>query len=89
MSKILIFAGTTEGRLLAEILDSNKIECDVCVATEYGSQMIKPTDYIVVHEGRLDAEAMKNLYIKANCDIVIDATHPYASVVTATIKESI
>ncbi len=89
MSKILIFAGTTEGRLLAEILDSNKIKCDICVATEYGSQMIKPTNYIVVHEGRLDAEAMKNLYIKANCDIVIDATHPYASVVTATIKESI
>lgn len=89
MSGILIFAGTTEGRILAKILDSNKIKCHVCVATEYGSQMIKSTDYITVHEGRLDGDAMNKLYRDTGSDIVVDATHPYANIVTETIKDSI
>ena len=89
MSKVLIFAGTTEGRLLAEILDSNKINCHVCVASEYGSQMIRHTDHVTVHEGRLDAEAMKKLYAESNFEVVIDATHPYACIVSPTIKDSL
>ena len=31
MSKSLIFAGTTEGRKLAEVLSGKNIECIVCV----------------------------------------------------------
>ena len=36
LSKILIFAGTTEGRKLSEHLCERGIEHTVCVATEYG-----------------------------------------------------
>jgi len=89
MSKIIIFAGTTEGRCLAEILNSHNIKTDVCVATEYGSQLIKSSEFITVHEGRLDCAAMKELYKETGCETVIDATHPYAEIVTKTIKESI
>lgn len=89
MSRILIFAGTTEGRRLAEILEANKCPCDACVATEYGSQLLKSTEYVTVHEGRLDKEGMQKLYRDIACDIVVDATHPYAEIVTATIRESL
>lgn len=89
MSRILVFAGTTEGRELAKILEYNKCKCDVCVATEYGSQLIKSSEYITVHEGRLDAEAMVSLYKETGCEIVVDATHPFARVVTETIKKSL
>lgn len=36
--KIAIFAGTTEGRLLAERLAGSKVRADVFVATEYGKR---------------------------------------------------
>ena len=39
--KVLIYAGTTEGRLLAQELSRAHIACDVHVATEYG-QMVMP-----------------------------------------------
>ena len=34
--KVLIYAGTTEGRLLAQELSRAHIACDMHVATEYG-----------------------------------------------------
>ena len=34
MDKILLFAGTTEGRNLAEFLEKNQIPTEVCVATQ-------------------------------------------------------
>ncbi|MBR0210315.1 MAG: precorrin-6A/cobalt-precorrin-6A reductase, partial [Firmicutes bacterium] len=36
MSKLCIFAGTTEGKQLAEALAGRGAELTVCVATEYG-----------------------------------------------------
>ena len=38
--KILIYAGTTEGRTLAEKLAERGIKSDVSVATEYGNQVM-------------------------------------------------
>lgn len=89
MKQVLIFAGTTEGRELAEIFDRSNISCHICVATEYGSQRIKDTRNVTVHTGRLDGNAMKELMSDIKCDVVVDATHPYAVAVTSTIIESI
>lgn len=89
MSRILIFAGTTEGRELAEILSGSGISCDVSVATEYGSMMINESEFIHIHQGRLSEEQMRKLYMEVGCDIVIDATHPYAREVTGTILKSV
>ncbi|MCR5754067.1 MAG: precorrin-6A reductase [Acetatifactor sp.] len=89
MSRVLIFAGTTEGRELAETLADSGVTCDVCVATEYGSQMMIPSEKIIVHQGRLDREQMTRLYSETGCEVVVDATHPYAEIVTETILESL
>ena len=89
MSRILIFAGTTEGRELAEVLSDSGVYSDVSVATEYGSMVMNESEFIHVHQGRLDAEGMKKLYSEVGCDVVIDATHPYAEEVTQTIIKSV
>ncbi|MBQ0041912.1 MAG: precorrin-6A reductase [Lachnospiraceae bacterium] len=89
MKQVLIFAGTTEGRELAEAFDRSNISCHVCVATEYGSQLIKDTRNVIVHMGRLDGNDMKELMSDIKCDVVVDATHPYATAVTSTIMDSI
>ena len=58
MYNILIFAGTTEGRELAEYLSRQEIQTHVCVATEYGGQLLGEDAYRTVHAGRLTADAM-------------------------------
>ena len=49
MSEVLIFAGTLEGRTIAEFLSKYHIETYVCVATQYGeksaSKRRKPEDF--------------------------------------------
>lgn len=42
MCKLLLFAGTTEGRLLYERLSARGIEMDISVATEYGKELVEP-----------------------------------------------
>ena len=58
MKKVLIYAGTTEGRQLAEQLSQAGIPCDLWVATEYGKLVMPELSGVTVHVGRLDAEEM-------------------------------
>ncbi|MCI7812544.1 MAG: precorrin-6A reductase [Lachnospiraceae bacterium] len=85
---ILIFAGTTEGRNLAQYLGRQKISCHVCVATEYGEQLIEENSYIRVHTGRLTSDEMEELMRQQAIDCVVDATHPYAVIVSQNIKKA-
>lgn len=80
--KVLLFGGTSEGRRLAVWLRDEGIDHLVCVATEYGAELLPKG--INFHVGRLDLDAMKTL-MGQGFDCVVDATHPYASVVTETI----
>lgn len=89
MSKILIFAGTTEGRELAELLSYSGVACDVSVATQYGEHMMEDNENLTIMCKRLNADEMRQLYEKNEYVAVIDATHPYATEVTRTIKESL
>lgn len=91
MSEIIIFAGTTEGRELAEFLSRQKTASTVCTATEYGGQIIGNDAYRTVRAGRLDVRQMCALLEEKGGDadqIVVDATHPYAREVTANIREA-
>ncbi|MCR5255065.1 MAG: precorrin-6A reductase [Acetatifactor sp.] len=91
MSDILIFAGTTEGRMLAETLNRSGIECDISVATQYGKLILSEDEnpYLHVLEGRLNPEQMVELYRERGTKILVDATHPYAEKVTESIIESL
>lgn len=86
MKEILIFAGTTEGRRLSECLADSEISHTVCVATEYGELMLKEHPLMKVHRGRMDQFEIRAFIQNGNYAAVVDATHPYAEVVTGNIK---
>lgn len=89
MSKVLLFGGTTEGRAIAKILSENKIECDVCVATEYGEMVMEEMPLVRVKTGRLSPDDMTALVRGGSYDAVIDATHPFAVEVSANIRRGV
>lgn len=88
MYKVLIFAGTIEGRSVAEYLADAGIPVLASVATEYGAQLMEESPYLQVSSGRLDVEQMVQLMQAEECELVIDATHPYAAVVSANIRSA-
>lgn len=87
MKKVLIFAGTTEGRELAEILADANITCSVCVATGYARELMAD-DRLDVHCGRLTEEEMETLMRDGGYDVVVDATHPYAQIVSQNVRQA-
>lgn len=88
MKKVLIYAGTTEGRMLAERLSAAGIACDVRVATEYGQMAMPELSHVKVHVGRLKKEEMR-LLAERGYAAVVDATHPFATEVSKNIVESL
>lgn len=89
MKQILIFAGTTEGRVLAERLCSLQMPCTVCVATQYGGQVMGERPGLTVRTGRMGSEEMRRFIREGDYAAVVDATHPYATLVSKYIGESI
>lgn len=87
-TEILLFAGTTEGRELADILAGAGVRCTVSVATEYGAQILGPGDERTVLKGRLTEEQMEFLIREEAFTCVVDATHPFATQVSRQIKEA-
>ena len=81
---IRIFSGTTEGHALCRFLASCGVPAEVYVATEYGAAVMEPMPGITVHEGRLDEEEIASLLDKNT--LLIDATHPYAALVTDNLR---
>ena len=88
MTKVLLFAGTTEGRNLAAACRNQDLDLYVSVATEYGKTRIDNADNIHVLCGRKDAEGIGKLLDELKPSLVVDATHPYAAVVTQNVKSA-
>lgn len=93
--KVVIFGGTTEGRQLAGYLiqlnkqqKMQKIQVHVCVASEYGAQVLPEDDALKVHVGRLEQADMQEFLQEVQTDICVDATHPYAVIVTQNIYQA-
>lgn len=84
---IMLFAGTTEGRRICEFLEEKECATHVYVTTEYGKELLPQKDSIHIHVGKMDEECMSDELKKIRPDIVIDATHPYATLVTHNIKD--
>lgn len=87
--KILIFAGTYEGRILCERLSHfGTLQIDVSVATEYGASIIEGITGVNILTNRLTKQDMIALIKQSNYDKIIDATHPFAVEVTKNIKSA-
>lgn len=79
-----IFGGTVEGRELAERYAQAGDEVIVCVASAYGKQLLPKG--IICYDSPLDFDAMCALVLRHAPLKLIDATHPFAVVVTRNIK---
>lgn len=91
MSRVLLFGGTREGHLLAKTLVERGQQVTLSVATEYGERVLEPElrnhPLLAVHSGRLDEKQMEEWIAGGDFGLVIDATHPYAVLVTCQIRE--
>ncbi len=84
--KIVIFSGTTEGRELSAVLAARGAEVVVCVATEYGEEEQRSVKGAAVRKGPLTQEEKSR--ILSDAALCVDATHPYARHVTASVREA-
>lgn len=89
---VLLFGGTTEGRELAARLAGRGQRTILCVATDYGREVLEPellaNPCLDVRIGRMDAEEMRRLILEEEPGLVVDATHPYADQVTRNVREA-
>lgn len=82
--KVLVFAGTTEGRELCARLAALGADVTASVATGYGLASMARTPGVRVRAGRLGAEEIRAL--ARDFPLVVDATHPYAAEATRNIR---
>lgn len=90
MCKVLIFGGTTEGRLLWEYCRQEAIPAEMYVATEYGANVLEASDAMMdhIHVGRMDCHNMTRIFECEGSILVVDATHPYAAEVSENILKA-
>ena len=87
MSDVIIFGGTTEGRRLAEFCGEHKIQTVVCVVSEYGEMLVPESPSVRVIRRALEKDEMEALFAAEKPSLVLDATHPYARVVTENVTQ--
>ena len=85
---IWLIGGTSEGRALIKALANFDVELFVSVATDYGAELIERQDNLTILAERMDLEKMRAFLQEHKPDCVIDATHPYATIVTATVQKA-
>lgn len=88
MAGVLLFAGTMEGRRLAEYLDVCRIKSDVFVTTEYGEQLLPKGQHLRILVKSLTEEEMTLQMEEHSYDFVLDATHPFAKEATENIRNA-
>lgn len=86
--KALVFGGTSEGRRLVEWL-SARGTCGIvyCTATDYGASLVEGCKNVTTLVGTLSADEKRLLVDEHNVACIVDATHPYAEHITASIDE--
>lgn len=77
---IFLFAGTSEGRQAAKLLQNEDKEFLCFVATEQGVELLQKEGVSrgKIHCGPLDMAQIRQLIAKERPGTIIDATHPYA-----------
>ncbi len=84
---VIVIAGTTESRQVIERETALGCRVLATVATDLGAKMLEkyPVD---VHVGRMDYEGFVTFFRKHPCKKVVDASHPFAKIVTETVQKA-
>lgn len=86
--EVLVFGGTTEGRLITEWL-AERGSCDVvsCTATSYGADLVRDHGCVRTVVGPLSGEDKCRLMRAHDFVCIVDATHAYAQHISGSIDE--
>ena len=85
MTRVAVFGGTSEGRILAGLLLEAGAQVSLFVATSYGEELIPDREGLSIICGRLDSDEMQAALESGEYKYVVDATHPYADEVTKNL----
>lgn len=81
--RLAVIAGTSEATdLIATLPEQDSVTA--FAATEYGKTILEG-QHCMVRVGRLDADGFR--FALRGMDAVIDASHPFAQVVTETVRQ--
>lgn len=83
--RALLIGGTSDARAIADALYDAGFSVGITVATAHGA-LLAEDERFDVHVGRLDADSMSDLASRAQ--VVIDASHPYATGATETARSA-
>lgn len=76
--KILVIAGTQDGRELAGHLLAQGYEVTASVVSQYGEELLKRYKGIKVNDKPLDEEGLVYFMAENSVEVLVDASHPYA-----------
>ncbi|GFZ32641.1 cobalt-precorrin-6A reductase [Clostridium zeae] len=79
---ITLILGTSEGKKILSLLNEFTEDIAVSTATNYGGELLKNYKYKILNTKPLDTEDLKQFLIDNKSTILVDASHPYAQVVT-------
>lgn len=85
---ILVLAGTSEGREAALRLQQSGYEILASVTSSYGRDLLMGSGVGAVRQGALEMPELLELLRKASCKMIVDATHPYAAVISQFSMEA-
>ncbi|MDP4144843.1 MAG: cobalt-precorrin-6A reductase [Bacillota bacterium] len=77
-----LILGTSEGKNILSELNKYTDDIFVSTATKYGGELLDNYSFRVMNTKPLDAEALKKVIVEHKIAILVDASHPYALVVT-------
>lgn len=90
-NKVIVFAGTTEGRLLCEFLEDMQIESRIYVPGKPGEEILdymeKNTSFRDIHAGHFDKDDLQKIMDDAGSAMVIDATASSETELKTMLKE--
>ncbi len=84
--RLLVLAGTEDGRLLAEALKQRGHEILVSTLTAYGANLVREQG-LKARSGAMDPESLTDLLKANDFAALVDATHPFAIQVKEMAKK--
>lgn len=83
-----LILGTSEGKNILSLLNKYSEDIFVSTATSYGGELLKEYKYKALNTKPLDLEELVEALKNNSIELLVDASHPYAVVVTQNAIEA-
>lgn len=89
LPRVLVFGGTTEGRELVGWLSARgRADVTYCSATPYGGSLVCEGPRVTTVGRPLPEPEIEALLAKGGFACVVDATHPFATSISASVRQA-